>query len=133
MRLVADDRFDRGAGGDEAEHRQFHRAAAETRRDQLDRAAPVPGALDESLLLQVGQVLVHRRQRRQAEAAADFLQAGRVAVLLDEIIQVVENFPLTLGQVAACAALYAKEKRKSTYCRGPDVTFRLRFRSNRVE
>ena len=60
----------------------------------LDRAAAIPGALDEALFLQIRQVLVHRGERRQAEAPADFFEARRVAVLLDELVQVVENFPL---------------------------------------
>ena len=71
---------------------------ARARREQLDRAAAVPGAADEALLLEVGQVLVHRGQRRQAEAPADLLEARRVAVLLDEFLQVVENFALALRQ-----------------------------------
>ena len=78
--------------------RQLDGAAAGAARQQLDRAAAIPGAPDEALFLQVGEVLVHRRQRRQAEAFADFLQARRIAVLLDEFVQVVENFALALGQ-----------------------------------
>ena len=97
-RLAADDRFDRRAGGDVPEQRQLDRPAAEARRDQLDRPAPVPRALDEALFLQVGEVLVDGGERRQAEAPADFLQARRVAVLLDEIVEVIEDFPLALGQ-----------------------------------
>ena len=96
--FAADDRLDRPAGGDVAEQRQFDGAAAEAGRDQFDRAAPVPGALDEALFLQVGEVLVDRGERREAETAADFLEARRVAVLLDEIVEVIEDFPLTLGQ-----------------------------------
>src|SRR5262245_21783428 len=97
-RFAADDRLDGNAGGDVPEERQLDGPAAEARRDELDRAAAVPGALDEALFLQVGQVLVDRSERRQTETAADLLQAGRVAVLLDEIVEVVEDFPLTLGQ-----------------------------------
>ena len=85
-------------GRDVAEQRQFDRAAAGSRRHHLDRPAAVPRALDEALFLQVGEVLVHRRQRREAEAAADFLEARRVAVLLDELVQVVEDFALPFGE-----------------------------------
>ena len=50
------------------------------------------------LVSQVGHVLVHGGQRRQAEAPSDFLEARRVAVLLDELVEVVENFALSLGE-----------------------------------
>jgi hypothetical protein len=43
-------------------------------------------------------VLVDRGKRRQSEAAADFLQARGVSVLLDEIVELVEDFALALGQ-----------------------------------
>ena len=97
-RFVADHRLDRRAGGDVTEQRQLDRAPAQAGRHQLDRAAAIPGALDEALFLEVGQVLVHRRERRQAEAPADLLEARRVAVLLDEVVEVVEDLALTLGQ-----------------------------------
>ena len=125
--LGAGDRFDRHAGRDVAEHRQFERALPGARRQQLDRAAAVPGAADEALFLQVRQVLVHRGERRQAEAPADFLEARRVAVLLNELLQVVENLALAFGQwlhadapadVDHVRRLYAKKKRKSTSNRG---------------
>ena len=111
-RFAAGDRLDRRAGGDVAEQRQLDRAAAEPRRHQLDRAAAVPGALDEALFLEVGEVLVHRRERREVEAPADFLQAGRVAVLLDEVVEVVEDLPLTLGQWLHGARTIRKGKAK---------------------
>jgi len=38
-----------------------------------------------------------RGKRREAETAADLLEARRVAVLTDEFIQVIEDFTLTLG------------------------------------
>ena len=41
---------------------------------------------------------MHRRQRRQAEAPADLFQARRVAVLLDELVQVIQDFALALGE-----------------------------------
>src|ERR1041385_806713 len=43
-------------------------------------------------------MLVHRRQRREVEAASDFLQTRRVAVVLDELVQVVEDFTLPFGE-----------------------------------
>ena len=57
-----------------------------------------PVAADEALLLQVRQVLVHRGERRQVEATADFLQARRVAVLLDEVVQVIQDLALAFGE-----------------------------------
>ena len=41
---------------------------------------------------------MHRGQRREAEAPADFLEARRVAVLLDELVQVVEDLALAFGE-----------------------------------
>ncbi|MEZ5288517.1 MAG: hypothetical protein R2712_27660 [Vicinamibacterales bacterium] len=49
-------------------------------------------------LTEVGEVLVHRRERRQAEAVTDFLQAGGIPMLLDELVQVVQNLALALGE-----------------------------------
>ena len=39
-------------------------------------------------------MLVDRGERREAEAASDLLQTGRVAVLPDELVQVIENLAL---------------------------------------
>ena len=80
------------------EQRQLDGAAAGAGRHHLHRPAAVPGALDEALFLQVRQVLVHRGQRREAEAPADFLEARRVAVLLDELVQVIEDLALPFGE-----------------------------------
>ena len=79
-------------------------------------------------LLQVGEVLVDRGERRQAESAADFLQARRVAVLLDEIVEKVENFPLALGQWQHARTI-SNKKRKST-AEPHRLIFRPRPRSN---
>ena len=49
-------------------------------------------------------MLVHRRERREAETAPDFLEARRIAVLLDEFVQVIEDFALPLGQGKHCLA-----------------------------
>ena len=62
-------------------------------------------------ILEIGEVLVDGRERRQAEAAAHFLETRRVAVLLDEFLQVVQNLALTLGEWLHGATL-PKKKRK---------------------
>src|SRR5262249_24137312 len=130
--FAADDRLDRDARGDVPEQRQLDSAPAEARRDELDGAAAVPRPLDEALFLQVGQVLVDRGERRQAEAAADFLEARRVAVLLDEIVEIVEDFPLTLGQWQH-ARHYTQKKSESTGFLGRGrINFAWRNGSNLV-
>src|SRR5204863_7451507 len=101
-RLAAGNRFDRVTCRDEAEQWELHRAAASARRDELDRSAAVPCAADEPFFLQVRQMLMDRRQRGQIEAAADFLQARRVAVVLDEVAQVIEDFTLPFGEREHC-------------------------------
>src|ERR1035437_5004500 len=97
-RLVRRDRLNRQARGDVAEKRKLDGAPAGARRHHLDRPAAVPGPLDEAFFLQVGQMLVHRRERRKAESPSDFFQTWRVAVLLDELVQVVEDLALALGE-----------------------------------
>ena len=97
-RFVGRDGLDRRAGRDVAEQRQFDRPVARAGRQQFHRSAAIPGAADAALFLEVGQVLVDGRQRRQAEPAPNFLEAGRVALLLDEIPEVVENLALAFGQ-----------------------------------
>ena len=74
-------------------------------------------------------MLVHRRERGEAETAADFLQARRVAVLLDEIVEEIENFPLTFGQWQHGADY---TQRKSESQRLAPFNFRFPPRSNRV-
>ena len=97
-RLVARHGFDGESGGHVAEHRQLHRPSAHARGHELDRTASVPRPPDEPLLLQVRQMLVHRSKRREAESPADLFQARRVPVLPDELVEVVENLPLTFGK-----------------------------------
>src|SRR5260221_6802287 len=93
-RFVRCHRFDRQAGGHIAEQRQLDRAASRARRHHFDRSASIPRPLDEAFLLKVRQMLVHCGERRETEAAADFFEAGRVPVLGDELVQVVENLAL---------------------------------------
>ena len=69
-----------------------------TRREQFDRSTPIPRSADEPLFLQIGEVFVDRRERRQVEALADFFEARRVAVLLDELLEIVQNLALTFRE-----------------------------------
>src|SRR5688572_24012311 len=96
---------------------------AGARRQELDRAAAVPGPANESLFFEVGEVLVHRGERRQAEPPANLLEARGVAVLLNEFLQVIEDFALASRQwlhgnrlprgSRTRGELYAKKRRKS--------------------
>ena len=91
--LVAHHRFNRNPGGDISQQRQIKRSAAHWRLDQFDGPAPVPRPSDDPLVLEVGQVLVHRGERRQTEASADLFQTRGIAVLFDEFVQVGPGFP----------------------------------------
>ena len=57
-------------------------------------------------------MLVDRRERRQAESPPDLLQARRIAVLLDEIVEVVEDLALALRQWQHGARTIRKGKAK---------------------
>src|SRR5207248_5240340 len=120
--------FDGETGRDVAQQRQFDRAAAGSGRHHLDRPAAVPCALDEALFRQVRQVLVDRRQSRKTEAPADFLEARRVAVLLDELVEVVQNLALPFGQgkhvratSSSARETIRKEKAKVNPVNGPSI------------
>ena len=43
-------------------------------------------------------MFVNRVKRGEVEAPADFLEARRVAVLLNELVEVIENLPLSFGE-----------------------------------
>src|SRR5919109_827009 len=55
---------------------------------------------------------MHRGERGQTEAAADFLQARGVAMLLDEIVEEIEDLPLALGEWQHDARTIRKGKAK---------------------
>jgi hypothetical protein len=50
-------------------------------------------------------MLVHRSQGSQLHALADFLKAGRVAVLVLEGYQVIQNFFLPFSQGHGCTSM----------------------------
>src|SRR4029450_3613372 len=97
-RLGPGNRLDGRAGSHVSQQGEFDRAAGASRGNEFDRTAPVPGAADEAFLLQVAEVFVYRRQWRGVEPAADFLEAGSVTVLLDEVVEVVQNLALALRE-----------------------------------
>jgi hypothetical protein len=43
-------------------------------------------------------MLVHRGERRQVETAADLLEAGRIPMLMDELVEVIQDFPLAFRE-----------------------------------
>ena len=43
-------------------------------------------------------MLMDRCERREIESPPDFLQAWRVAVLLNELVEEIEYFPLAFGE-----------------------------------
>src|SRR2546426_1124310 len=86
--------FDRLAGGDEAEQRELGRPCLALGRHDLDRAALVVVAADVPFALEVGQVLVDRRERGEGELAGDFLETGSVPVAGDVAREGIEDFAL---------------------------------------
>src|SRR6266571_524777 len=93
-RVVAADRLDRLPGRHQAQQRQLGRAGLALRRDDLDRPTLVVVAVDVPFALEVGEVLVDRRERSERELAGDFLEAGGVPVVGDVAREVVEDFAL---------------------------------------
>src|SRR2546422_619188 len=76
---------------------RLRRAGLPLRRHDLDSAAFVVGTPDIALALKVGEMLVNRGERLEAELAGDFLEARGVALGLDVGRDEVEDFAL-----AAC-------------------------------
>src|SRR6266576_1109710 len=93
-RLVTRDRFDRSTGGDKSEQRQFRGAGLPLGGDDFDRPALVMGAPDVPFALEIGEVLVHRRQRLEAKLAGNFLEAGGVPLFFDVLSDVVQDLAL---------------------------------------
>src|SRR6266850_7797541 len=94
-RLRSGNRLDWRTGGDKSQQGKFQRPSSDARRDEFHRPASIPCAPDEPLLLKIREMLVHGRERRQVEASPDLLEARRVAVVLDELVQVIQDFALT--------------------------------------
>ena len=67
------------------------------------------GALQESLVLEIGDVFVHGSERAQAQAAGNLLVRGRVTVLLREAGEEVDN--LFLPPCYSHGGIVANKKR----------------------
>src|SRR6185295_17597399 len=97
-RLTSSDGFDGRTCGDEPEERQLQRAAGAASRNEFDGAAAIPRASNEAFFLQVAEMFVNGGERREVEAATDLFETRRVAVLLDELVQVIQDLALTFGE-----------------------------------
>lgn len=104
-RFAIFDCFDGVASGDAAHKRKIGGAAGSKliayglgELADFDGAALIVAAANETLLLEGGKMFVNSGKRGEFESVANFLEAGRVATLIDEIDEVVEDFFLTLGQ-----------------------------------
>src|SRR5436309_3612468 len=93
-RLVTGDRFDRSTSGDKSEQRELGGAGLALGRNDFDRPALVMGAPDVPFALEIGEVLVNRRERLEAKLAGDFLEAGGVPLLFDVLPDVVQDLAL---------------------------------------
>ena len=82
--------------------RSTDRARARLERD-LDRARLARVAAQVALVLQRGEVRVHRRRRRQADGLADLADARRVAPLADLGVDELEHLALAGGERGAPA------------------------------
>src|SRR2546427_237798 len=83
-----------GTGGDKSEQRQFRGAGLALGGDDFDRPALVMRAPDVPFALEIGEVLVNRRQRLEAKLAGNFLEAGGVPLFFDVLSDVVQDLAL---------------------------------------
>lgn len=98
------------ACGDAAEQREAVRALlGGAGRQDVDRAAAVVGALEEALILQVGDVLVYCGEGAESETAGDLFVGRRVTVLLGEAGEEVQD--LFLPPRDSHAGIVANKKR----------------------
>jgi hypothetical protein len=108
--------FDGRPGSDPPEERQLDGPYLDVGRNELERPAPVPGALDKPLLLKVRQVLMDRRQRAEAEVLSDLLDGRGVAFPVDMAREIVEDLFLSPRQVHG--SLRTEARRRSGESQG---------------
>jgi hypothetical protein len=90
--------LDRLSGSDPPEQGKAVRSPGfAARRKHVDGAAAVVRPLQQALLLQVGDVLVHGGQRLEAETACNFFKGWGVSVALDKIADEVQHLFLPAG------------------------------------
>jgi len=84
--------FDWLTGGNSAHQGQAISALfAVSGREDVYGTAAVVGALQESLVLKIGDVFVDGGERTESQAAGDLLVGGRVAILLSEVRKEVDD------------------------------------------
>src|SRR5690606_9925991 len=93
-------RGDRDAGGDGAEQRDLHGAAAARALavQQLDGARDLAVAADEAALLEALEVVVHDRGGRDVAARLNVTDRRRVVVIRNECLEELEDRLLLLGK-----------------------------------
>jgi hypothetical protein len=104
------DGFNWLAGSDATEQREAVGAfLAGTHRQHVDGAAAIVSALEEALVLQIGDVFVNGGKGAEAESTGDFFIGGRVSVLLGEAGEEVDD--LFLPPRYSHAGIVANKKR----------------------
>ncbi len=108
------DGLDWPACGDSAKQRKaVGGTLVSTRGKDIDRTAAVVRALQQALVLKIGDVFVDRSERAEAETAGDFLIGRGVSVLLSKAGEKVEN--LFLPPRDCHAGIVANKKRIASY------------------
>src|ERR1041384_5072944 len=90
-RLITRDGFDGRARGDQPGQGELGGTGLALGGDDFDRPALVVRAPDVAFALEIGEVLVNRRERLEAKLAGNFLEAGGVPLLFDVLSDVVQD------------------------------------------
>ena len=89
--LVGTDGLDRLSGGNQADEGHVPSFRPRFRGNHLDGPSAVPVTMDESLLLQVDEVLVYRGYGVELEVLADFNEARSIAVFSNGLADIVQD------------------------------------------
>jgi hypothetical protein len=107
-------RFHRQTGGDSAHQRKtIRRARARSGGQHIDRPAAVVHAIQQSLLFEIGDVLVNCSQALQSHAARDLFKRRRIAVAGNKGFEKVEDFFLPASD--SHGRIIANKKRIETH------------------